>query len=377
MINRVASRRPALYIQRMALCHSAAPHAMALSRWSAMYSSCIFCSSYLGRNETLESFPVGSVVAFDSWKGRLWAVCSSCGRWNLAPIEERWEAVESAEQQFRDTRMRVQSENIGLACLPEGTRLVRIGDALPGEMAAWRYGSELRARRSEHRAEQIVRLVFGVVMLEALLVMVMERQRQVVYRLHGEESPLEGPLLVREKNLRGARVQVDGSGEPRIVLQGALTRQQRMRGWLAGAPLPDEVVVTGNSARDLLCRAMVRVNAPGASEADLRGALTLMDQSSSTSNLLDNISGGEFTIIERPWTVTKPLVAQAPSGSGRLPLPAMLALEMALHEQDERLAMEGELDALKERWREAEEIAGIADTLPDDPLDLPHRADRH
>lgn len=40
-----------------------------------------------------------------------------------------------------------------------------------------------------------------------------------------------------------------------------------------------------------------------------------------------------------------------------------LGLEMALHEEDERCAMEGELAALEGRWREAEEIAQIADSL--------------
>lgn len=48
---------------------------------------------------------------------------------------------------FRETSLRVQSENVGLAELPDGTRLVRVGDALPGERAAWRYGGELRRRR--------------------------------------------------------------------------------------------------------------------------------------------------------------------------------------------------------------------------------------
>jgi hypothetical protein len=335
---------------------------------SAMYSSCIFCSSYLGHNETLETFPIGSVIAFDAWKGRLWAVCPSCGRWNLAPIEERWEAVESAEQQFRDTRMRVQSENIGLAHLPEGTRLVRIGEVLPGEMAAWRYGSELRVRRSEHRVKQILGALAGVVMVDALLIMVIERQRQVVFRLAPGESPLQQPVLVREKHLRGARVSMDPSEGPRIVLPNPIGRRQRLSGWMGGATLQDQIELTGGRACDLLCRAMVRVNAPGASETDLRQALTLMSTAASPSDLLDRTAGGEFTIIERPWTVTKPLVAQDRSGSGRLPLPAMLALEMSLHEQDERAALQGELEALKERWREAEEIAGIADTLIDDPL---------
>ena len=73
-----------------------------------MYSTCLFCASSLGTNEAIEAFPVGSHVAFDAARGRLWAICPRCGRWNLAPIEERWEAVEDAERLFTDTRMRAQ-----------------------------------------------------------------------------------------------------------------------------------------------------------------------------------------------------------------------------------------------------------------------------
>ena len=103
-----------------------------------MYRSCIFCSAPLGSNESIERFPVGRRLAFDAEKGRLWAVCGRCARWNLAPIEERWEAIEDAERLFRDTRLRVQSENVGLARLPDGTTLVRVGEALP---ASWRRGA--------------------------------------------------------------------------------------------------------------------------------------------------------------------------------------------------------------------------------------------
>jgi hypothetical protein len=38
---------------------------------------------------------------------------------------------------------------------------------------------------------------------------------------------------------------------------------------------------------------------------------------------------------------------------------------MALHEETERRALEGELSMLMAMWREAEEIAAIADRLPD------------
>jgi hypothetical protein len=48
----------------------------------------------------------------------------------------------------------------------------------------------------------------------------------------------------------------------------------------------------------------------------------------------------------------------------KLPLVDRLALEMAANEDAERRAMEGELTVLEAAWREAEEIAAIADTLP-------------
>jgi hypothetical protein len=108
-----------------------------------MYRSCIFCSADLGTNDVIETFPVGKRVAFDAAKGRLWAICPKCTRWNLAPIEERWEAVEEAEKSFRDSRLRVQSENIGMAKMRDGTYLIRVGSALQGELAAWRYGRTL------------------------------------------------------------------------------------------------------------------------------------------------------------------------------------------------------------------------------------------
>jgi hypothetical protein len=47
----------------------------------------------------------------------------------------------------------------------------------------------------------------------------------------------------------------------------------------------------------------------------------------------------------------------------RLPVEDRLALEMAANEDTERRALEGELEELEAAWREAEEIAAIADSL--------------
>ncbi|HWK90225.1 MAG TPA: hypothetical protein VNP72_09525, partial [Longimicrobium sp.] len=134
-----------------------------------MYRTCIFCAGDLGSNQAVEAFPVGRGLAFDGWKGRLWAICSRCGRWNLAPMEERWEAVEEAEKLFRDSRLRVQSENIGLCRLPDGTRLIRVGQAMPGELAAWRYGDQLLRRRRQYLAAGAASVAVGAVVMGGVM----------------------------------------------------------------------------------------------------------------------------------------------------------------------------------------------------------------
>ena len=111
-----------------------------------MYSTCLFCSGALGRNESIEHFAVGRRLAFDAAKGRLWVICLQCNRWNLTPLESRWEAIEEAERAYRATKLRSATEHIGLAKLKEGTELVRIGRPLLPEFAAWRYGKVFKRR---------------------------------------------------------------------------------------------------------------------------------------------------------------------------------------------------------------------------------------
>ena len=113
-----------------------------------MFATCLHCAANLGSNEVIESFPVGRRLAFDPAHGRLWVVCRACERWNLSPLDERWEAIENAEQLYRDSRLRVSTDNIGLARLREGLELVRIGLPQRPEMAAWRYGDQFGRRRN-------------------------------------------------------------------------------------------------------------------------------------------------------------------------------------------------------------------------------------
>src|SRR6201989_1196475 len=115
-----------------------------------MYSTCLFCHGDLGRNEAVEHFPVGRRLAYDAARGRLWVVCRKCERWNLTPIEERWEAIEECERLFGGTKLRVSTDEIGLARLRDGLELVHIGHPQRPEMAAWRYGDQFGRRRRKH-----------------------------------------------------------------------------------------------------------------------------------------------------------------------------------------------------------------------------------
>ncbi|MYC93034.1 MAG: hypothetical protein F4106_03470 [Gemmatimonadetes bacterium] len=119
-----------------------------------MYRNCMYCQKDLGSNAVIEEFPVGRRLAFDAEKGRLWVVCRRCERWNLTPLEERWEAVETCEK--------LSSENMGLAKHPEGLELVRIGKPLRPEFAAWRYGDQFGSRRRRAIVLGAVATVAGV-----------------------------------------------------------------------------------------------------------------------------------------------------------------------------------------------------------------------
>ena len=378
-----------------------------------MYSTCLFCSADLGANDAIEEFPVGGSLAFDAHRGRLWAVCPKCARWNLAPIEERWEAVESAEKRFRDSRLRVQSENIGLCKLPDGTRLIRVGEAVPREFAAWRYGDELVRRRKQAllwggigiagvavagtgavalagvaAAAPAVHLILnGGPLLHGLWLA--RNEGKVVHRIPAAASPTGEEIVIRAGDVRSARI-VPGTGDgvtlqlpdlspPRRVEEGDTVR------WVA----PPPIRLQDEDAERVLTRALVRVNRTGAPLRKIDHALDRLMESGTRDAFLRRIAEQEQGLFPQ-WSGTSS--SRMPDirggfqrflgtfrgervGATPLPLPPpqlpqadRLALEMALHEESERRALEGELAALEAAWREAEEIARIADSLPDDPL---------
>ena len=323
-----------------------------------MYRHCIYCSADLGANESIEAFPVGRSLAFDAAKGRLWAVCPKCTRWNLAPIEERWEAMEAAEKLFADSRLRAQSENVGLAKLRDGTRLIRVGEALVGELAAWRYGRELLRRRWKHAALTAAGFV-GVTAAGLLAGVTMiwipisawkrELRQRVLYRV-----PVEGTeVALRLWHADGAVLRPAEGGEGIEVVIPEWRRVDPRTDWRGRRVYSNDMLVLGDArARAFLARAMVDVNEKGASRKLLDDAVQLLARWGSAEEFIRGVATKGRTLGQRH---DLPGAQFAPRSA--------LVLEMALHEEQERRALEGELALLESAWREAEEIASIADRL--------------
>ena len=311
-----------------------------------MYSTCLFCSKPLGSNEVLELFPVGRRIAFDGATGRLWVVCRSCERWNLSPLEERWEVIEDCERMFSDTRMRVSTENIGLARLREGLELVRIGKPMRPEFAAWRYGDQFGRRR---RA-RIIRVGIGVAAVGALVAgagyagIAMGGgfwQFGAVYR-----RIVNGGLnrVVAHVPHEAERIRVKQTHLRHVKLLGA-----DGDAWRISLPTghKQSIVLTGDEAQRATALLLPHINRSGGNTVQISTAVDLLDLA---GDPLQYVSG----------------VARRNEAGGRLlglPAPMRLALEMATHEEAERRALEGELKALEIAWREAEEVASISDSL--------------
>ncbi|TVR63283.1 MAG: hypothetical protein EA422_09710 [Gemmatimonadales bacterium] len=321
-----------------------------------MYRHCLFCASDLGDNHVVEAFPVGRRLAFDPARGRLWVICRACERWNLTPLEERWEAVEAAERIFRETPLRVSGEQIGLARHREGLDLVRIGEPVRGEFAAWRYGDQFGRRRRRYIRNGVVGgglavgvlagsvgVVGGVVALQlgANVLQVAGFVRQAVTPSTQVRLTDGRTLKVKPKHFRSLKVRPGGDegADWSLVLDHD-----------GGSSL-----LVGPDAVRGLRAILPRINQAGASGGVVKDAVRELEEVGTAE--------AYFAQLESRARRT---------GHGYMPVqghPAhlRLALEMAAHEDAERVALEGELAWLEEAWREAEEIAAISDelTLPD------------
>ena len=320
-----------------------------------MYSTCIFCQKSLGTNEVIESFPIGRRLAFDSAKGRLWVVCRHCERWNLSPLETRWEANEECERAFHGTRLRVSTDNVGMARLSEGLELLRIGEPLRPEFAAWRYGDQFgrRRRRAVLIGGGVVvaigAVVAGAAAVGASMASFSGLWGNIPNLVHGMrrvkvKTDDDRVLTVRGTTFNAALLRADPDSRTPVL-------QFKHKG-------KDEVF-EGEEAVRVATTLLPAVNFAGANKTSVRAAVQRLESFNGSEGYLDALWAGRADKLTKTTVMgaVKPQKLHSLAGTTRI------TLEMALHEEQERRAIHGELHILETAWREAEEIATIADNM--------------
>lgn len=340
-----------------------------------MYATCTFCACALGRNDLVEPFPVGRKLAFDGARGRLWVICPQCGGWNLAPLEERWEAIESCERAYRGTRVRVSTANIGMATHRSGVELVRIGEPLRPEFAAWRYAPRIKRRR---RQAMLVTVGAGAALAGVTIgalaagagLGVLQLGQFLWERANGQRPVLRLPgsgHVLRRKHLPEVRWTPARDAAPwRLTLP--------LLGRGASTITPEERELTGTDGMRVAALALAVLNRKAGRDAELRDAVDWIDVCGSpftgaepgTDAVLEAARGQRREELERrhagathelyaPLNLTGPLQ--------EMPAYQRLAFELAANEDQEHLFLTTHLWLLERHWREAEEIAAIADNL--------------
>lgn len=322
-----------------------------------MYTRCLVCSTALEANEQLEHAPHGRRLAFDPARGRLWAVCRTCRRWSLMPIEERWEALDELEKLTTDeARLLSQTDNIAL--LRAGRlEIVRVGKAERTEEAWWRYGRELATRRENWNKLGVAGTIAagavvaggwaagGISMLGVWLVM-----------SHGSETLRDGARWLRFGSAAWR-------GDERCVSCGFRFRQIAYRDRASLGLFPGDqpgslelaarcprcgqyrdagLRLEGDEAGRTLRRVLAYHHFAGASEKRVFKASRLIQEAGSPQDLAR-------------------IVIRDGKRLGDLQRTGGIALEIAANEATEQRLLEAELAELEAHWRREEELASIID----------------
>ncbi len=322
-----------------------------------MFTTCLVCHSAFDENDSLEHFPRGERVAFDPVKGRLWAICKGCKRWTLAPIEERWEALEELDKLVMD-KARLLSQTDNIALLKAGKlEIVRIGRANLSEQAWWRYGRQLRERRKKHK--QLTALAAGGVGAAVLFgpgiglgwfgawILWENAPRGVTNAARwlrfgsaawrGERRCENCGFVFRSLpyNERGRVILQPGDSEngPMALTQPCPRCRKKASGGL---------VLTGREAEHAVRRVLAYHHFAGASESRIKSATRLIDEAGSADRLGRIVLGQGRRL-------------------GDLRRTGAIALEIAANESQEQRLLELELADLERHWLEEEELAEIID----------------
>ncbi len=259
-----------------------------------MFTSCAFCSGALGGDGGSSGLGVGRRFAYDGWKSRVWVICQRCARWNLAPFDERLDAIAALDRWAASGRVAATSEQVALIRVGPYD-VVRVGQPPRVELATWRYGERLKARERE-RMKVVLPVAVVVVGLSVAVNVAAGGSMGVfmgqipgiangIYRgmVGNRKVPIEPPIcarcgnvmVLRNKHVRDARLQHTARADialllvcPRCKGEGALLEgadaQTALRGGLTYVNL-----ARASKLKKSAPEAAMRVDASGGAEAYL------------------------------------------------------------------------------------------------------------
>ncbi len=322
-----------------------------------MFTRCLVCATSFEPNDQLEYLRNGTSVAFDPARGRLWAVCATCKRWSLTPIEDRWEALEELEKLTRD-KARLLSQTDNIALLKAGPlEIVRVGNAKLTEEAWWRYGRELASRRQNYKKLSFAgTAAAGAVVVGGWASGGMTLLGMWFIMGYAPDSITDAARWLRfgGSAWRGARecqgcgytfrnVPYRGRGSLGIFPGGENGKIELVQPCpVCGHYKDGGLHLTGKEADRILRRVLAYHHFAGASERRVISAAKLIQLAGS------------------PQDLTR-IVVKEGRRIGDLQRTGAIALEIAANESAEHKLLELELAQLETHWKEEEELAAIID----------------
>ena len=234
------------------------------------------------------------------------------------------------------------------------------------EFAAWRYGDQFGKRRTRN----ILLTSVGIVAVGGVVIGGIT-SGMIAGGGWGMYQGAKGLYDLVDGRRTRLRLALPGTGEVVTLRKKHLERSELTRDekdWtlrLSYRP-PSAGLIKGDyqmldlhgaEALRVAGQLLPKINSAGGTKAQVQEAVQLIDQYPDTQRLFTS----QARSAPARWA------AQGKSSGlaaiQKLPLYVRLALEMASHEQQERQALEGELALLQEAWRQAEEVAKIADDM--------------
>ncbi|MEO8562643.1 MAG: hypothetical protein ABI601_11240 [bacterium] len=265
-------------------------------------------------------------------------------------------------------------EQIGLARVGDRLDLVRIGDPQRPEMAAWRYGDQFGRRRRALLGKVAVGAaaaggiliagpVMGALSLGGFTTWNLMSSAYQLYRSKRVRARVEtntrltGPVPVTIAQLSDTLLtwrHADDRWELEIPRRPLSLNRRRLFGEMDDPRETHEIMrLRGAVAERAMRQLLPHVNAGGGTRDDVSDAVRAIEHTPDVDRLIRNTAKHHGSGPHN----------RDPLRLASLPVHVRLALEMSLHEDSERRALEGELHLLEQAWKEADEVAAIADAM--------------